>query len=85
MSDNVKCGCWRCWFQATFTPLALFAVLILSFIATVVLMHEEGILDKYVTWLEGWDAGVLTSLGVALQGSAQVGAHPEPKPEGTVQ
>ena len=72
MNDNAKCSCWRCWFQSTLTPLALFTILILSFITTVVLMHEDSILDKYVTWMQGWDTGVLASLGVALQGNQHV-------------
>lgn len=61
-----NCTCWRCWIQANFSAILLFSLLMVSLFATLVLMHEEIIADKYVIWLEGWDAGLLTSLGVAL-------------------
>lgn len=61
------CTCWRCWMQANFPAILLFLLLILSLASTLVLMHEEIIADKYVIWLQGWDAGLLTSLGVALK------------------
>ena len=67
MSVNQTCHCWRCWFQQNFSVILLSILLIMSVFATLTLMHEESIADKYVIGLEGWDAGLLTALGVALK------------------
>lgn len=71
--DHANCSCWRCWFQSNFTPLALLAIVIVSFIATVALMHEATIDDKYVTWLEGFCAGAMTSLAVSMKSATGSG------------
>ena len=81
-----SCTCWRCWIQANFSVIVLFVILMVSLLATIILMHEEVIADKYVIWLEGWDAGILTSLGVALKSDQSASknhipntdTHPQP-------
>jgi hypothetical protein len=69
---NEPCSCWRCWFQSNFTPIVLLGIVFVSFVATVVLMHESSIEDKYVTWLEGFCGGAMTSLAVALKATGSV-------------
>lgn len=78
MSDHSSCSCWRCWFQQNLTPIVLFLFVLLGFLSTVGLMHEEKIDDKYVTWLEGFTMGAMTSLAVALKNSGSIAPH-EPK------
>ena len=68
--DSPTCNCWRCWFQKSFTAIVLLSIVILAFLATVILMHEEMILDKYVIWLEGFTGGAMTALSVALSAPA---------------
>lgn len=63
---------WRAWIQLNFTPFVLLVIVLLSLTATVSLMHEALIEDKYVTWLEGFSAGAMTSLAVSLK-SANTG------------
>jgi len=72
MADDKQCSCWRCWVQSNFTPIVLLLIVFVSFVATVVLMHEDSIDDKYVTWLEGFCMGAMTSLAVALRASTPV-------------
>ena len=74
--NDTSCSCWRCWTQSNFTALALLWIVLLSFLATVILMHEDRIEDKYVTWLEGFCGGAMTSLAVALKtSSSSVAPH----------
>ena len=80
-----SCSCWKCWIQANFSVIILFTILVFSFAATVILMHEEVIADKYVIWLQGWDAGILTSLGVALKSDHVATRHQIPDTEYTPQ
>lgn len=72
---------WRAWVQANFTPLTLLGLVVLSLIATVSLMHEDAISDKYVTWLEGFCMGAMTSLALALRTAASTDpTHPVTPP-----
>ena len=65
-ADPPNCRCWRCWSQDNFTAVALFGVLIGSIALLVILMHEDKIDDKYVTWMEGFVAGVFSAWTLAL-------------------
>lgn len=78
------CTCWSCWLQGNFTPIVLFFMVVISLVATVILMHEDKIDDKYVTWLEGFCGGAMTSLAVSLKGSNATVHEPPPQlPSGT--
>lgn len=75
MPDGVS---WRCWVQQNLTVLILLWLVGVSFFATVILMHEAKIDDKYVTWLEGFCGGATTSLAVAMKSSNPSPAPPTP-------
>lgn len=60
---------WRTFSQENFTAVALLGLLLFALVALIVLMHEDKIDDKYVTWLEGFAAGVFSTLNLALRGS----------------
>lgn len=70
-----ECSCWKCWFQHHFNCILLLFLLTVSLLATIVLMHEQIIEDKYVTWLEGWDAGIMTALTTSLTIGAKQPPH----------
>lgn len=63
------CRSWRCWIQDNFTAVALLIVLFVCLLLVVILMHEDSIDDKYVTWFEGFAAGVFSTWTLALKGS----------------
>lgn len=65
---------WRAFSQSNFTAVVLLGLLMLSMASVVVLMHEDKIDDKYVTWLEGFAMGVFSTLNLALR-SANSGQH----------
>jgi len=69
-----SCRSWRCWFQDNFTALALFSLLIICLALLILLMHEDKIDDKYVTWMEGFTAGIFSALMLALKGATS-GQH----------
>lgn len=51
--------------------LILFFMVLLSFSVTVFIMHEKTIPDEYAKWAQGWTAGLLTSLTLAMNRSAE--------------
>lgn len=51
--------------------LILFFMVLLSFSVTVFIMHEKAIPDEYAKWAQGWTAGLLTSLTLAMNRSAE--------------
>ena len=74
MIDNKDGLSWRAFTQGNFTAVVLLGLLLMSMASVVVLMHEEKIDDKYVTWLEGFAMGVFSTLNLALR-SANSGQH----------
>lgn len=65
---------WRAFVQENFTAVALFILLIICLGLLIVLMHEASIDDKYVTWLEGFTAGIFSAWTLSLK-SAASGQH----------
>lgn len=63
------CRSWRCFIQDNFTAVALLGVLFVSVVLVVLLMHEDKIDDKYVTWFEGFVMGIFSTWTLALKGS----------------
>lgn len=51
--------------------LALLLLVLLSFGVTIWLMHEKTLPDEYAKWAQGWTAGILTSLTLAMNRSAE--------------
>lgn len=48
-------------------------------------MHEDAIADKYVIWMQGWDASVFAAFTLSLQLKPGKPDHqvPDPLPAGT--
>ncbi len=65
---------WRAFVQENFTAVALFILLIICLALLIILMHEMTIDDKYVTWLEGFTAGIFSAWTLSLK-SAATGQH----------
>lgn len=72
------CRCWRCFIQDNFTAIALLAIVVLGVSLVVILMHEQSIEDKYVTWLEGFAGGAFSTWTLSLKGDKPHQVPPNP-------
>jgi hypothetical protein len=67
--NHTNCRCWTCFIQDNFTSVSLMFVVLVGLTLMVVLMHEQKIDDKYVTWFEGFVAGGFSAWTLALKGA----------------
>lgn len=67
MSDNHPCRPWAAFIQENFTVLVLLFLVVMSFGATLLIMHEQKEPDEYAKWAQGFTAGLLTSLTLAMK------------------
>lgn len=74
--QHINCRCWKCWLQDNFTAVALYFLVLIGLGIMVWIMHEEKIDDKYVTWFEGFVAGVFSAWTLSLK--TNDGAKPQP-------
>lgn len=61
-----NCSCWRCWLQSNATIILLFALVLISLGVTIGIMHEARLPDEYAKWAQGFTAGLLSSLTLAM-------------------
>lgn len=73
---------WRAWAQDNFTILVLLGLVIVSFLTTVILMHEKSIPDEYAKWAQGFTEGMVTGLTLAMNRTAE---KPHPLAPGTME
>lgn len=73
-----QCRCWTCFIQDNFTAIALLGIVVLGVTLVVVLMHEQSIEDKYVTWLEGFAGGAFSTWTLSLKGDKPHQVPPNP-------
>jgi hypothetical protein len=69
MDTHQNCTCWRCFVQQNFTAVALLYIVTVSMVLTFILMHEDKIDDKYVTFFGGFLTGAFSTLTLALKGA----------------
>lgn len=76
------CRCWKCFLQDNFTVIILFALVIISLGMTIAIMHEKSLPDDYAKWAQGFTAGILSGLMLAMNRPAE---KPHPLAPGTTE